>query len=82
MTLSEWMLRNGDTLQVAGFFSLLALLIGAERWAPRRPGPMDRATRWRANFFLTFVNLVTLSALPISSGSGTDGMATPSPICP
>jgi sterol desaturase/sphingolipid hydroxylase (fatty acid hydroxylase superfamily) len=66
MTTSEWMLRHGDELQVVGFFGLLAILMAAERWAPRRSGPMDRKTRWPVNFFLTFVNLAAMSVLPIS----------------
>ena len=66
MHADEWILRNGENLQVAGFFALLVILILAERWAPRRPGPMDRGRRWTVNFFLTFVNLLAMSALPIS----------------
>jgi sterol desaturase/sphingolipid hydroxylase (fatty acid hydroxylase superfamily) len=66
MAMSDWILEHGDDLQVIGFFGLLAILIAAERWAPRRPGPMDRKTRWPVNFLLTFVNLGAMSVLPIS----------------
>lgn len=66
MRIPEWIVTHGDDMQGAIFFSLLALLIGAERLAPRRTGPMDRPARWRVNFFLTLVNLVAMSLLPIS----------------
>ena len=66
MTTAEWILENGGILQVAGFFTLLAILIIAERLAPRRRGSMERGRRWPVNFFLTLVNLAAMSALPIS----------------
>jgi len=66
MAMSDWILQHGDDLQVIGFFGLLTILIAAERWAPRRRGPMDRKTRWPVNFFLTIVNLGAMSVLPIS----------------
>jgi hypothetical protein len=66
MAMSDRILEHGDDLQLFGFFGLLAILVAAERWAPRRPGPMDRKTRWPVNFFLTFVNLGAMSVLPIS----------------
>jgi sterol desaturase/sphingolipid hydroxylase (fatty acid hydroxylase superfamily) len=66
MRFGEWILANGESLQVSLFFSLLVLLAVAERLLPRRPGPMHRAVRWRANFILTFLNFVALSVLPLS----------------
>ena len=66
MSFSAWMLTNGDNLQFVLFFSLLLVLAVAERLAPRRPGPLDRSIRWPTNFFLTVVNLVAMSALPVS----------------
>ena len=66
MSISDWIVTRGEDMQVVIFFSLLALLMGAERLAPRRAGPMHRATRWRVNFFLTVVNLAAMSLLPIS----------------
>src|SRR4051812_39785263 len=66
MTIPAWFLKHGETLQFALFFSLLLILALVERIAPRRTGPMDRKTRWAANFFLTFVNLIALSVLPVS----------------
>jgi len=66
MHFSTWILANGDDLQVALFFSLLLILAVAERLAPRRPGRLDRAIRWPTNFFLTLVNLLAMSALPVS----------------
>ena len=66
MTIPAWFLAHGETLQFALFFSLLVLLAVVERIAPRRTGPMERKARWTANFFLTFVNLIALSVLPVS----------------
>lgn len=66
MTIPSWFLSHGETLQFALFFSLLAALAVIERIAPRRTGPMDRRSRWTANLFLTLVNLVALSVLPVS----------------
>src|SRR5262245_40958501 len=66
MSIANWLMANGDTLQVTLFFALLIGLTAAERWLPRRRGTMDRAFRWPVNFFLTLVNLVAMSALPIS----------------
>ena len=66
MSFSAWILTNGDNLQVVLFFSLLLGLTVAERMAPRRSGSMDRATRWPTNFLLTILNLVVMSALPVS----------------
>jgi sterol desaturase/sphingolipid hydroxylase (fatty acid hydroxylase superfamily) len=66
MSRPDWILAHGDDLQVALFFALFAALAVVERLLPRRPGPMDRKTRWPANLFLTFVNLMALGALPVS----------------
>jgi sterol desaturase/sphingolipid hydroxylase (fatty acid hydroxylase superfamily) len=66
MTFSEWILTNGDNLQFVLFFAALPVLAVAERLAPRRTGSMDRWVRWPTNYFLTFVNVLTLGALPIS----------------
>src|SRR5262245_33449607 len=63
---SDWILSHGDALQFSLFFTLLFALAAAEGIAPRRPGPMDRKTRWTANLFLTFVNLLMLGVLPVS----------------
>ena len=66
MRMADWILQHGDDLQVALFFSLLFVLIGLERLAPRRPGPMERARRWPVNFLMTALNLVAMSLLPVS----------------
>src|SRR5262245_1149291 len=66
MNIPLWILANGDTLQFALFFSLLAILMLAERLLPRRPGSMQRWTRWPTNFFLTAVNIVAMGAVPVS----------------
>jgi len=66
MNAADWILKHGENLQIAGFFSILAVLVVAERLAPRRTGAMSRTTRWPVNFFLTFVNLAAMSVLPVS----------------
>jgi sterol desaturase/sphingolipid hydroxylase (fatty acid hydroxylase superfamily) len=66
MRFSTWILAHGDDLQVWIFFALLPLLAVAEHLVPRRQGPMERGTRWRTNFLLTLLNLIVMSALPIS----------------
>jgi sterol desaturase/sphingolipid hydroxylase (fatty acid hydroxylase superfamily) len=66
MPMSEWILRNAESLQGLLFFPLLVLLAGLETILARRPGPMERRTRWPANLFLTFVNFLTLGIVPIS----------------
>jgi len=66
MRYSTWILAHGDDLQVWIFFALLPLLAIAERLAPRRRSPMDRGARWPTNFLLTLLNLIVMSAMPIS----------------
>jgi len=66
MTFSHWILANGDSLQVILFFSLLFVLPFVERLVPRRPGSMDRKTRWPANLGLTFLNFLSLGVIPVS----------------
>lgn len=66
MTFPQWILAHGDDLQIVLFFSLLLVLAAAERLVPRRPGPMDRRTRWPANLTLTFVNFAALGVVPVS----------------
>lgn len=66
MRFSDWILAHGDTLQFSLFFSLLLVLAIVEPVFPRRPGPMERRTRWPANLLLTAINFVTVSVLPLS----------------
>lgn len=66
MSISDWILGHGDSLQVVLFFSLLVALAAVEPFLARRPGPMDRRTRWPANLLLTFLSLMMLGLLPVS----------------
>lgn len=66
MSVSEWILVNGENLQFILFFTLLLVLGTAERWIPKRPGPMERPIRWPVNYLLTVVNLAALGLLPMS----------------
>jgi sterol desaturase/sphingolipid hydroxylase (fatty acid hydroxylase superfamily) len=63
---SDWILAHGADLQVALFFGLLAILAVVERLWPRRPGAMERRSRWPANLTMIGLNLVTMSVIPIS----------------
>jgi hypothetical protein len=66
MSIPQWILTNGDRLQLCSFFMLLAILAAIETIAPRRPGPMARRLRWPTNLGLTILNLVALGLLPVS----------------
>ena len=66
MNFPEWMMANGEALQYALLFALFPLLVVLERAFPRRPGDMDRRTRWSANLILTVINIVSLGFVPIT----------------
>lgn len=62
----QWILENGETVQVALFFILFAIF-GLTEWiAPKRKGSIDRRERWPANLILTVVNIAFLSTLPVT----------------
>ena len=65
MDFPTWLLANGENTQFAVFFLLLPALMLAERLWPRRSG-IDRRRRWRTNFGLTAINVVTLGLQPLS----------------
>lgn len=65
MDIAAWLLAHGEDAQFAVFFLLLPALMLAERRWPRRPG-VERRRRWRTNFGLTAVNVVTLGLQPLS----------------
>ena len=65
MDFPTWLLANGENTQFAVFFLLLPALMLAERLWPRRSG-IDRRHRWRTNFGLTAINVVTLGLQPLS----------------
>jgi sterol desaturase/sphingolipid hydroxylase (fatty acid hydroxylase superfamily) len=66
MTISQWLLANGESIQIGLFFGLLAALAILETLVPRRTSPMNRATRWPTNLFFTFLNVLALGVLPVS----------------
>lgn len=66
MSVAQWLLAHGESLQVALFFGLLVVLAAVEPLFPRRIGPMDRRGRWPTNAFFTVVNVLTLGILPVS----------------
>ena len=66
MSVPQWILAHGESLQVGLFFGLLVALAAIEPLVPRRPGPMDRGARWPTNLFFTLLNLLALGVLPVS----------------
>ena len=66
MNYPEWVLTNYDDLQIVLFFGFFFLLAIAERLAPRVSDLPRRLARWPANLVLTLLNIVMLSALPLS----------------
>src|SRR5262245_36333053 len=66
MNYPEWIMTNGEDLQVGLFFLLLVLLAAGEILLPRRSGNPDRWTRWKANLALTFLNFLALGSIPVS----------------
>ena len=66
MGVAEWIMENGESLQVLLLVPLFVLLIGLERVFPRRTGEMDRKSRWPTNLILTAVNLASLGIVPVT----------------
>lgn len=58
---------NGEMLEYAAFFGVLAALAILETLWPRGAGAPERRRRWPANFGLTLINIVVLGALPIGA---------------
>lgn len=66
MTFTDWILANGEDLQVGIFFALLFTLAILERVVPQRRIAADRKVRWSTNLLLTFLNFLTFSIIPVS----------------
>src|SRR5262245_58707421 len=66
MSISQWILANGDSLQFGFFLGLIVVLALLEPLVPRRPGPMNRASRWTTNLFFTVLNVLALGIMPVS----------------
>jgi sterol desaturase/sphingolipid hydroxylase (fatty acid hydroxylase superfamily) len=64
--MEEWMLRHAASAQFVVFFSLLLTLAAVEVWKPGRRTDPRRRRRWPANFALTAINVVVLSAVPVT----------------
>jgi sterol desaturase/sphingolipid hydroxylase (fatty acid hydroxylase superfamily) len=78
MTMEDWQiaLRAGfEPLQYAAFFGALLLFGLAERVAGLAPDSARPASRWPANFALTFLNVLVLAALPVSGLAAADWAA-------
>lgn len=65
MNLEHWLLANGETLQIALFFSFLGGFVILERLWPRRRNPPRRG-RIRSNALLTLTTVLTLPLVPVS----------------
>ena len=66
MPLERILMEYGEALQYAVYFGLLGALGLVETLTPGRAGAPARARRWPINFGLTLLNIVVLSALPVS----------------
>lgn len=67
--MKQWMLENGESLQVILFFSFLGGFLIVERIWPRRPGPMwEKRAQKRivTNTLLTVMTILTMPLVPVS----------------
>jgi sterol desaturase/sphingolipid hydroxylase (fatty acid hydroxylase superfamily) len=56
---------SNEDLQFVVYFALLAILLAAERFLPKRPIPASWR-RWLANAGLTLINILALGLLPVT----------------
>lgn len=61
----NWLKNDSENLQFILFFTLLLIFTVAEFIVPKRKRS-DTKRRWIANYAITFVNIIFLSALPVS----------------
>ena len=61
--MQDWILAQQVWLRLGAFAGVLALLLVAERLAPRRAGPMRRELRWPANLGIIVVDWIVLKLL-------------------
>jgi sterol desaturase/sphingolipid hydroxylase (fatty acid hydroxylase superfamily) len=66
MALSEWILERGGDLQAVLFFGGLIAFGGLERLIPRRPGDLQRRSRWLTNGGLMLLTLGVMMLVPLS----------------
>lgn len=64
--LINWISVEGENFQFILFFGLLFVLIILELSIPFRKLNKNKRRRWSANYFITLLNVVLLSALPVS----------------
>lgn len=62
----NWLTAESENFQFILFFGLLILLITIELAIPFRKLNKNKKQRWGANYFITLLNVVLLSALPVS----------------
>lgn len=66
MSIQNYIVANGELLQYIAFFGALVLMGGLEAAAPAR-GAAWRKRRWPVNGGLTVLNILALSALPVTA---------------
>jgi len=66
MSFQNYIVANGELLQYIAFFGALVLMGGLEAAAPARRGA-GRKRRWPVNGGLTVLNILALSALPVTA---------------
>lgn len=64
--IDAWVTAHAEDAQFILFFTLFVLFGLAEVLGPRRPGPMQRRTRWTVNLLLTAINVAVLALVPVT----------------
>jgi sterol desaturase/sphingolipid hydroxylase (fatty acid hydroxylase superfamily) len=78
MEIHQFLRTQFEPLQYVAFFGMLLVLGLAEALIPQRGGPIARRARWPANFILTALNIVIISAMPVNGLFAADWAAAKS----
>ena len=65
LIMENWVIEHANEVQVILFFALFAVLLFVEVIVPFRRQP-SREERWKTNLALTVLNIVVLSAIPVT----------------
>lgn len=72
----DWLRQGFEPLQYLAFFGTLAVFMLAEATIPLFRGAPHRKERWPANYLLTLLNILVLSAVPVSGLFAADYAAS------
>jgi sterol desaturase/sphingolipid hydroxylase (fatty acid hydroxylase superfamily) len=62
----NWLLLNAESMQVSLFFIVFGILAIVEIYLPFRGNGTQKSKRWLTNLGLTMLNILLLSALPVT----------------